>query len=101
MAGPKPTPKKLNCRVTDIAPDALHPARMIIGVEFDDGDPKGPWLQAFSVVPDQVITVDDFLQQLYTMNIQRPVDPYDNLKKVMQKGETFVLNMTAKIEPGE
>lgn len=99
MANPKPSPKKLNCKIKDIAPDALHPGRMLISVEFDDGNKElGPWHQAFSVIPDQVITVDDFLTQLYTQEIHRPVDPYTNLRAAMQTGETFVLNLTAKIE---
>lgn len=73
---------------------------MIIAVEFDDGDPAGPWHQGFSVVPEKVLTIDDFLTQLYTQNIERPVDPYANLKQVMQTGEEFVLDLTAKIETG-
>ena len=99
MGSTKPTPKKLNCKIKDIAPDTLHPGRMLISVEFDDGNAAGPWHQAFSVIPDQVITVEDFLTQLYTMEIKRPVDPYTNLRAAMQTGETFVLNLTAKIEP--
>lgn len=98
MADPKPTPKKLNCKITDIKPDPLHAGRMIVAVEFDDGDGE-PWHQGFSVIPDRVVTVEDFMQQLYTQEIHRPVDPYENLKSVMQNGETFVLNLTAKIEP--
>ncbi len=101
MANSKPSPKRLNCKIKDIAPDQLHPGRMLISVEFDDGDQAGPWHQAFSVIPSEVITVDDFLKQLYTQEIHRPVDPYQNLKAAMQTGESFVLNLTAKIEPGE
>lgn len=101
MANPKPSPKKLNCKITDIKADPLHGNRMIIAVEFDDGNKKlGPWHQGFSVIPDQIITVDDFITQLHSMVVERPVDPFTNLKAVMQKGETFVLNLTAKIEPG-
>lgn len=99
MAGSKPTPTKLNCKITDIQVDPIRPGRAIVGVEFDDGDPTGPWHQGFSILPEEIVTVDDFLKQLYTQQIVRPVDPYQNLKQVMQKGETFVLNMTAKIEP--
>lgn len=100
MAGPKPTPKKLNCKITDIKPDPLHAGRMIVAVEFDDGNKElGPWHQGFSVIPDKVVALEDFMQQLYTQEIHRPVDPYQNLKSVMAEGETFVLNLTAKIEP--
>ena len=98
MAGP--TPKKLNCKITDIKPDPLHPGRMIVVVEFDDGNKKlKPWHQGFAVLPDQIVTVDDFVAQLHNMHIERPVDPYSNLKKAMVVGEQFVLNLTAKIEP--
>lgn len=100
MAQAKLSPKRLGCKIKDIKPDHLHPGRMIISVEFDDGNKDlGPWHQAFSVIPDQVITVDDFLKHLYTMPIGRPKDPYENLKKAMELGDTFVINLTAKIEP--
>lgn len=99
MASPKPTPKKLNCKITDITADTLHPGRMIVAVEFDDGNKDlGVWYQAFSVIPDQIITVDDFLNQIVTMHVGRPTDPYQNLKKAMELGDTFVLNLTAIID---
>lgn len=101
MANSKPTPKKLNCKITDIKPDPLHKKRMLVAVEFDDGNKKlKPWHQAFSVLPEEVISVDDFLNLLLTMHIGRPEDPYTKLKRAMDVGETFVLNLTAKIEPG-
>jgi hypothetical protein len=90
--------KKIGCKITDIKPDPLHKERMIIAVEFDDGDAAGPWHQAFSVIPEKVITIEDFLNQLYTQKIERPVDPYQNIKRVMQSGEKFVLDLTAQIE---
>lgn len=94
------SPKKLGCKITDIQPDKMHPGRMLVAVEFDDGS-GDPWHQAFSVIPDEVITVDDFLAKLYTMDIKRPVDPYQNLKQALKEGETFVLNLTARIEKPE
>lgn len=98
----KPTPKKLNCKITDIKPDPLHRDRMIVVVEFDDGNKElGPWHQAFAVLPDSVVTVDDFLNLLLAMEIGRPADPYENLKRAMDVGEKFVLNLTAKIETSE
>ena len=95
------SPKRLGCKIADIARDPLHPGRMLISVQFDDGDPAGPWHQAFSVIPEDIITVEDFLTQLYTQDIHRPVDPYTNLKAAMQSGETFVLNLTAKIDAAD
>lgn len=89
---------RLGCKIIDIQPDKLHPGRMLVSVQFDDGDPAGPWHQAFSIVPDKVLTMDDFLTHLYKMDIARPVDPYVNLKAAMQEGETFVLKLTAKVE---
>lgn len=100
MAAARPTPKRLNCKITDIKPDALHRGRMIVAVEFDDGNKDlGVWHQAFSVLPDSIITVDDFLNHVMTMPIGRPADPYQDLKKAMELGDSFVLNLTAKIEP--
>lgn len=92
--------KNIKCKITDISEDPLHKGRMIVAVEFDDGDPAGPWHQGFSVVPEKVITVEDFLTQLYSQKIERPIDPYQNLKQIMQAGEEFVLDLTAKIETG-
>jgi len=93
---------KLGCKIIDIQPDKMHPGRMLVSVQFDDGDKElGPWHQAFSVIPDKVLSVDDFLTYLYKMEIARPVDPYENLKAAMQEGETFVLNLTARVEPEE
>ncbi len=100
MANPKPSTKKLACKITDIKPDPLHQGRMIVAVEFDDGNKKlGPWHQGFAVLPDQIVTVDDFVAQMYKMHIARPVDPFEDLRKAVDVGETFVLNLTAKIEP--
>lgn len=98
MASAKPSPKKLNCKIKDIQPDPLHVGRMIVSVEFDDGNKAGPWHQGFSVIPESVINIEDFLTQLYTQEIHRPVDPYTNLRQALQTGETFVLDLTAKIE---
>lgn len=87
----------LRCKITDIKPDPLHVGRMIIAVEFDDGDPAGPWHQGFSVIPDKVITLEDFMTQLVNQEIHRPVDPYQNLAQIMQQGEIFMLSLTGKI----
>lgn len=94
----KPSPLHLNCRIADIKPDPYHAGRRIVSVSFDDGKPEGPWFQAFSVIPDQVITIDDFINKLMTMPIERPIDPFQNISKVFDKNETFVLDLTAKID---
>lgn len=95
----KPSKKKLKCKITDIYQDPLHKGRMIVAVEFDDGDPAGPWHQGFSVVPEKIITLEEFMTQMYSQKIERPVDPYSNLRSVMEQGQEFVLDLTAKIEP--
>lgn len=96
----KPDPQHLKCRIKDIQPDPMLAGRRIVSVEFDDGKGK-PWHQAFSVIPHEVIKVDDFINKLLTMEIRRPVDPLSHIDKIMQKDETFVLDLTAKIEPSK
>ncbi len=94
------TPQKLKCSIKNIEPDPKNPGRMIVAVEFDDGNSElGPWIQGFSVLPDRVLTLDDFIDQLYTREIKRPEDPYQHLKTAMEEKKTFEIDLTAKIEP--
>lgn len=96
--GIKLSPTKVKCKIKDIQKDPLHQNRMIVSVEFDDGNPAGPWHQGFSLLPESVFTIEDFIKQLVSQQIARPVDPYANIKQIMQTGEEFVINLTAKIE---
>lgn len=98
MAKFKPTKDQLTCRIKDIAPDSKHPNRMLVSVEFDDGDKKGPWCQPFSLLPEKIISMDDFLNLLMQQPIERPVDPYKNLKLAMQSGKQFVLEINPQAE---
>lgn len=97
-----PSPKKITCRIKNIEPDPKHPGRMIVAVEFDDGNKElGPWIQGFSLLPEKVLTLEDFIDSLYQREIERPQDPYQHLKRVMQEGKSFELDLSAKIEPGK
>lgn len=97
----KPSKKKLQCTIINIEPDPKHPGRQIIAVRFDDGDPRGPWIQGFSILPEKVISIDDFMDHLMNQKLERPDDPYKELKKYQESGEPFVLNLTGKIVGGD
>lgn len=93
----KPSKKKLVCKIINIEPDKKHPGRMIVAVRLDDGDPRGPWIQGFSLLPERSLTIDDFMDHLMTQKLERPLDPYVNLKKFQETGKPFVLDLTGKV----
>lgn len=96
----KPSKKKLVCKIVNIEQDPKHPYRQIVAVRFDDGDPAGPWLQGFSIMPEQVISIDDFMDHLMERELKRPEDPFAELKKYQENEQPFVLNLTGKIVGG-
>lgn len=95
-------PKHLQCKIKDIKPDQARPGRTIVSIEFDDGNKElGPWHQGYSIIADQIVTIEDLMQKLIESKPERPLDPMSNLKSVMATGEKFVLNLTAIIEKAE
>jgi hypothetical protein len=100
MASKPVTPDKthIKCKIIDMVPDPKHPGRMLISIELDDGDPKGPWHQAFSIVPNKVITIDDLLNHLQTQELKRPENPYVNLEQAWKGEQAFVLDLSGGIE---
>ena len=91
---------KIRARIIDMKPDPLRKNRMLISIEFDDGNKKlGPWHQAFSLAPSKILTIDDLIDNLYKSGIERPSDPYQILKKAMKNGETFDIDMTKTFKP--
>ena len=95
--GTEASRSNLICVIKNIEPDPKHKGRMIVAVEFDDGQPQGPWIQGFSLLPDRKITLDEFLDDLVdNHSIARPEDPYQELRKLQESSESFVLNLTGK-----
>lgn len=92
---------KLKLTIVNIEADPIHKNRTIVSAKFDDGKGK-PWIQAFSILPEESmqgreIEPDEFLDLIYREKIERPVDPYGKLKKAMQAKESFVINLPAKL----
>lgn len=93
----KASKTKLVCKIINMEPDPKHPGRMIVSVSIDDGDRRGPWIQGFSVLPEKVLTLEDFMDGITKKELKRPEDPYKHLTAAMEKKRTFVLNLTGKI----
>lgn len=93
----KASKTQLICKIMNIEPDPKHANRMIVSVQFDDGDILGPWIQGFSLLPDKPFTMDDFMDLIYQQKIERPTDPYGELKRWQKSGKEFVLKFTSKI----
>lgn len=91
----------LVCKITDISPDPKREGRMLVVVQFDDGDPAGPWHQPYSLSPDRFITLDDFLNKVASLPVARPTDPYAELKRLLETQEPFVLNLSPIIKESE
>lgn len=95
----KAAKNNLKCKILNIVPDPKLKGRMIVSIEFDDGDERlGPWVQGFSLLPDKILTIEDLMNAVYTQDLHRPEDPYQILKKWKESGEFFELRLTAKID---
>lgn len=97
----KPSKLHLNCQIVNAEPDPRHAGRTIVSVKFDDGDPAGPWIQGFSVVASEVVSVDDFINKLSDFKIQRPVDPLLSIVEAVNNKHKFKLDLTVKPEAPE
>ena len=73
--------QKLSCSILFFNPDPVRKGNTIITIEFNDG--KGdPWRQDFSVSHnDRPYSLDEFKMHLKNMRIERPVDPFQDLKE--------------------
>lgn len=85
----------LKVQIANIEKDPRHVDRMIISLKIDDGDKSGPYIKPFSMLPpDHVISVDEFLNSLISMqDLSRPVDPYQYLKDAQETRRTFNLDL--------
>lgn len=86
-------PVKLTCRIVDIQPDPKMAGRHIVSVEFRTK--KQQWFQPFSIKFEEsrAISLEEFMLQLKTMNIEPPTDPLKYLKEAMDSQETFELEL--------
>lgn len=85
----------LKAKITGID-DQSFSDRAIITVQFDDGDPQGPWVQSFAVNKGKPISPEEFLTTLKQrhldskdsqVHIGRPQDPLRFLKEVAEETE--------------
>lgn len=86
--------QSLRARIVDIQPHkGGAPGTEIVSIEFDDGDERGPWHQAFALVPKQPLTLDELVVQLVEsgMDIHRPDDPFAQLREAMKNKTEFLV----------
>ena len=93
------SPTNLVCKIINIEPDPKHAGRMLVAVRIDDGNGE-PWVQGFSISPPAsgVITVDEFIESIYTRELKRPVDPFSELKAANEKKLIFCIELPGNAE---
>lgn len=87
--------QSLKCRVVEVArnEESARPNSMYVTVEFDDGDPLGPWTQTFAVVAKTVLSIDELAIYLSESDvvIHRPVDPFIHIREAAKNGTEFLI----------
>lgn len=89
---------ELKCKIINIEPDPKHPARMLVSIEIDDGDPRGKYIRAYSLLPpENPMSLEKFSIDLSKMDLSRPVDGFHYLKEAKENGSEFVIIPAAKV----
>jgi len=82
--------KKLVCKIVNMEPDPKHSARTIVSIEIDDGDPRGKYIRAYSLLPPpNPISLEKFSIDLSKMDLSRPVDGFHYLKEAKDNSSEF------------
>lgn len=78
----------IEAEIINVDNDPKHPGRTLVSVQFDDG--RGPWVQAFSLLPPpRPMTPEEFMVLLKDEKIERPVanDPFIYIREA--QGEKY------------
>ncbi len=80
------TSKKVRARVINIEPDPRLGGRTIVSVKFNDNEPGGSWIQAFSLTtPNRPISQEELISLLKRQKIERPIDPFKFIKETQDQ----------------
>ena len=94
--------QELKCKIINIEPDPKHPARMLVSIEIDDGDPRGKYIRAYSLLPpENPMSLEKFSIDLAKMDLSRPVDGFHYLREAKDAEAEFVIYPTDKTQNEE
>jgi hypothetical protein len=93
---------ELKCKIINIEPDPKHPARMLVSIEIDDGDPRGKYIRAYSLLPpENPMSLEKFSIDLGKMDLSRPVDGFHYLREAKESETEFVIYPADKTQNEE
>lgn len=77
--------KKLVAKIISIERTLKSGVDYKITVEFNDDSGKDPWQQSWELIADHPITMEEFMVQLLSSKIERPLSPVRFLEQNIDK----------------